>query len=98
MKRPSESALLAFCCSQRSRFDLCAWAEFRSVSPLELATAVRYLAGTTWYGHQKELQGLADKLSPSSFPQLAQMTGFDPSRFAGLLKARLQHQELREPK
>lgn len=52
---------------------------------------VRYLAGVTWYGHQRELREVAERLSPRSFSDLAREVEFDPARFAGLLKAQLQH-------
>ena len=91
MNRESESRLLAFCVEQRSRFNATAWMEFSALAPLELAAAARYLAGVAWYGHQRELREVADRLSPKSFSDLAREVEFEPGRFAGLLKAHLQH-------
>jgi hypothetical protein len=91
MTRDSESLLVGFCVEQRHCFDSTAWVEFSAVSRLELASAARFLAGVAWYGRQEALIGIADRLSPKSFSTLAIETGFDPSRFAGLLKAHLRH-------
>lgn len=91
MNRDSEAQLLAFCVAQRSQFDVSAWARFSAVTPLELAATAHYLAGVAWYGHQALLRVIAARLSSEPFPVLARQTGFDPGRFAGLLKAHLQH-------
>jgi hypothetical protein len=91
VNRESESRLLGFCVEQRSRFDPAQWSQFSAVAPLELAATARYLAGVTWYGHQIELEAVANRLTAKSFSELVPEVAFDPSRFAGLLKAHLRH-------
>lgn len=91
MNRFSESLLLDFCTQQRGNFEPRAWEQFTHVTPLELAATARYLAGVSWYGHSQLLVEIADGLGPQRLADLVLVTGFDPSRFAGLLKARLKH-------
>jgi hypothetical protein len=91
MTRDSESVLVSFFVEQRTRFDASAWARFTAVTRPEVAAVAGYLAGVTWYGHQPDLNEVADRLSAKSFSVLAGETGFDVSRFAGLLKAHLRH-------
>ncbi len=91
MNRDSESRLVGFCVEQHGGFDAGAWARFSAVKPDELATAARYLAGVEWYGNRAALAAVAAELSPLAFAELARTTGFDASRFAGLLKAHLRH-------
>ena len=91
MNRDSEAQLIRLCVEQHGCFDAAAWGRFAAVTPSELAVVARYLAGVAWYGHQAELSGVAAELSPRSFAELVRETGFDASRFAGLLKAHLRH-------
>ena len=93
MNRESESLLVGFCVEQHGRFDTGAWARFSAVGPAELAAAARYLAGVDWYGHRAALGNVAAALSPLRFAELAHATGFDASRFSGLLKAHLRQAE-----
>jgi hypothetical protein len=91
MTREKESALLDFCHRQRGRFDEQAWQVFSGVSAQEMATVASYLAGVAWYGNQEALRRVAARLQSGdvrSFPELARDARFEPSRFAGLLKAR----------
>jgi hypothetical protein len=91
MNRDSESRLVAFCVEQHGCFNAAAWSQFSDVTPLELAATVRFLAGVTWYGHQKRLDAVAASLSAQDFSALARQTNFDAPRFAGLLQAHLRH-------
>jgi hypothetical protein len=91
MNRDSESRLVGFCVEQHGGFDAGAWLQCSAVSPAELAAAARYLAGVEWYGHRGALAAVAAELSPAAFAELARATDFDASRFAGRLKAHLQH-------
>jgi hypothetical protein len=91
MNREAESELISFCVEQHAQFDASAWPRLSVITPLELAAAARFLAGVTWYGHQEQLRQIADRLSLKTFSELAHEVNFDPSRFAGLLKAHLQH-------
>lgn len=91
VNRDSEAQLLAFCVTQPSHFDASGWEEFSAVTRLELAVTARYLAGVAWYGRQSQLREISARLSPEAFSDLARQTAFDPSRFAGLLKAHLWH-------
>jgi len=91
MNRDSESRLVGFCVEQHGRFDAGDWARFSAVNPNELAAAARYLAGVEWYGNRVALAAVAAESSPLAFAELAHATGFDASRFAGLLKAHLRH-------
>ena len=93
MNRESESLLVGFCVEQHARFDAGAWARFSAVGPVELAATARYLAGVDWYGHRAALGDVAAELSPLRFAELARTTGFDASRFSGLLKAHLRQAE-----
>jgi hypothetical protein len=91
MNRESESFLVGFCVEQHGRFDAGAWGRFAAVAPAELAVTARYLAGVDWYGHGPALRDVATQLSRRSFAELVRETGFDASRFGGLLKAHLHH-------
>jgi len=94
MKRSQETALLDFCHQQRGSFDEHAWESFGEASCVELATVATYLAGVAWFGNQEKLRHVAGTLlggKVRSFPDLAKETRFEPSRFAGLLKARLAY-------
>jgi hypothetical protein len=93
MNRESEARLVGFCVEQHGRFDAGAWARFSAVGAAELAAAARYLAGVDWYGHRAALGDVAAELSPLRFAELAHATGFDASRFSGLLKAHLRQAE-----
>jgi len=92
MKRSQETALLDFCHQQRGGFDERAWTASGVASSVELATVATYIAGVSWFGNQEKLRHVAGALlggKVKSFPDLARETRFEPSRFAGLLKARL---------
>jgi len=89
MNREAELRLIDFCAQQHRAFVSADWVRFDAVKDLEKAATARYLAGVDWYGNRAELGRLADDFSPSRFAELAAATGFDPSRFAGLLKTRL---------
>ena len=94
MKRSQETALLDFCHQQKGSFDERAWKSFGEASSVELATVATYLAGVEWFGNQEKLRRIAGALlggKAKSFPDLARETRFEPSRFAGLLKARLAY-------
>ena len=94
MTREHEVLLLDFCLGQYQSFQAHAWFPFANVSADELATAALYLAGTEWFGHRDGLILVARNLHPGCvgrFAEMAQATGFDPGRFAGLLKARILH-------
>ncbi len=93
MNRDSESRLVGFCLEQHGRFDPGAWERFSAVSPVGLATAVRTLAGVERYGNRAALAAVAAELSPLAFAELVAMTGFDASRFGGLLRAHMQRAE-----
>ena len=91
MDLDTESHLLDFCTEQHRRFDARAWLEFSVVSRAELSAAARYLAGTSWYGHQPQLGSVAGRLTTANMADLFRETQFDPSRFSHLLKARLRY-------
>lgn len=95
MKRDSENSLLDFCAEQRLNFSADAWAGFDAVSPIEKAAVARYLAGVEWYGQPELLTEFADSITPANFAELCRATGFDPSRFGGLLKARFAWHAMR---
>jgi hypothetical protein len=94
MTRLGEAHLLAFCASQREAFEPLEWEHFDAVTKLELAATARYLAGVEWYGHQQELARVADRMTKLNFEQLTETVDFEPSRFKGLLQARLDPQSL----
>lgn len=89
MTREAESQLLAFCVAQRDAFEPSAWASFNAVSGMELSATARYLAGVNWFGHQKALVQVANQMTTLNFEELTQTVDFDPSRFRGMLQARL---------
>jgi hypothetical protein len=92
--REKEAALLEFCRRQSTHFDERAWVPFAGLSELEVATVASYLAGVAWYGHQEKLCRVPLTLlrtEAAPFPEMAKKVGFEPARFAGLLKARMKH-------
>lgn len=95
LDRVMEDRLLEFCTAQRDAFVADEWqpVENLPVKDQELAVVALYLAGGDWYGHQAELESVADKLRPGCvghFADLAKETRFGCGRFGNMLKMRLR--------
>ncbi len=63
-KRRTLDGLAVFCAVQRSRFDPAAWLRRSAHDGRRVAFAARYLAMTGWYGHEAELEVIAEKIIP----------------------------------
>lgn len=64
MRRRSLDGLALFCAVQRCRFDSATWLR-RSVSDgKRVAFVAHYLSMTGWYGHDKELETIAEEIYP----------------------------------
>jgi len=95
MTRDAESKLLDFCLRQKAQFGPSAWLDFPASSD-DKATVALYLANTSCFGDRGQLQDVAECLhrgSAGHFSEMARLTNFDPSRFRGLLRARLAHEQ-----
>jgi hypothetical protein len=89
MNREQEEKLLSFCASQHDSFRADAWLEFEHPDRAELAVTAGFLATSDWYGHQKELAQIADRLVPGSWEGLLdaiETSRFDCLRFTTMLR------------
>lgn len=57
-------ALAAFCADQRYSFDSSAWLKRSASEGKALGVVAQYLAMTSWYGHDAELEQVAEKICP----------------------------------
>lgn len=62
--REMEAILLDLCVEQCKRFDPDAWMSVQGVPMEAVALVAKFLAGTSWYGHQDALLAVAMKLNP----------------------------------
>jgi hypothetical protein len=86
--------LVHFCADQVRTFDPDAWRRSGSLDRAALAVAAKYLSMTSWYGHETELESLAEELEPgiSSAPDFHRKTvatGFELSYFSVALRYRI---------
>lgn len=94
LARGIEERVLKFCAAQRrGPFSTNEWLRMAGVvvEP-ELAVVALFLAGGDWYGHQVELESVAEQLLPGCvghFAELAKHTRFECSRFGNMLKMEL---------
>jgi len=56
--------LTQFCTNQRSDFDPNAWKRGHPIDSRLLAVIAHYLSMTSWYGHELELEVIAESLLP----------------------------------
>lgn len=64
MDKQSLELLTAFCADQRSNFDTKAWECAQRIDSRLLAVTAHYLSMTSWYGHELELEMIAESLLP----------------------------------
>lgn len=64
VSRQTLDTLAAFCASQRYCFDPAAWLQCSVSHGRLVAVVAQYLAMTSWYGHESELQAIAEKIFP----------------------------------
>lgn len=64
MDRHDLELLTEFCTNQRSNFDLKAWEPGQRIGSRLLAVTALYLSMTSWYGHELELELIAEGLLP----------------------------------
>lgn len=99
--REMETILLALCVEQCKQFDADAWLSVQGV-PMEVVSLVaKFLAGTSWYGHQKDLIAVAMKLNPQisekdAFQNSIKKFRFPLYRFAPELRRRLDQSGMRQ--
>lgn len=97
MNRETEAGLLAFCAGQHARFQHASWMNDdrpHGISRTELACAALFLAGVDWYGHERQLEAVAEQLIPGArtrFPGVAMEVGFDFARFSNMLRRELEY-------
>jgi len=93
MNRHTEQQLLNFCVAQHGRFNPQAWESLDSVSPDYKACAMLLLANARWYGREQEMRELVGAptrpQAAGRLSELASRAGFNCSRFAQRLQARL---------
>jgi hypothetical protein len=64
MRRRTLDGLAVFCAVQRYRFDPAAWMRRSAFDCKRVAFAAHYLSMTSWYGHEEELEAIAEKIYP----------------------------------
>ena len=96
-----EAILLALCVEQCKQFDADAWLSVQGVPMEAVALVAKFLAGTSWYGHQKALLAVAMKLNPQisekdTFQNSIKKFRFPLYRFAPALRQRLDQSGMRQ--
>ena len=92
MNCESEAQLMSFCVEQRDAFCSDAWIDFGHPDKNELAAACAFLASSDWYGHEQELEQVAQTLRPDSdLESLVKASRFDCLRFSTTLRRELRH-------
>ena len=64
MRRRTLDGLAQFCAVQRYRFDSAAWMCRSASDGRRMAFVAHYLSMTGWYGHDKQLQMVAEEICP----------------------------------
>ncbi|MFA6311152.1 MAG: hypothetical protein WCV99_06120 [Sterolibacterium sp.] len=64
MDKDALELLTAFCADQRADFDPKAWQRAQRIDSRLLAVTAHYLSMTSWYGHELELEIIAESLVP----------------------------------
>lgn len=99
--REMEAILLALCVEQCKQFDADAWLSVQGVPKEAVALVAKFLAGTSWYGHQDVLLAVAMKLNPQIsekdvFLNSIKKFRFPLYRFAPELRRRLDQSGMRQ--
>lgn len=64
MKKNDLEVLVLFCADQRSAFSFKRWLAGNPIDARLLGVTARYLSMTSWYGHDLELESIAEALLP----------------------------------
>lgn len=95
MSRERDMALLEFCAAQVDSFNLAAWLRSDEELPSEVkAVAARFMMMSpgVWPGDASHLKKVSDAVDlTGGFLSAARRVGFDFSRFATMLSARLTY-------
>ncbi|MFI4982767.1 MAG: hypothetical protein ACHQIO_20645, partial [Nevskiales bacterium] len=92
----SAEALARFCAEQCLAFDPRAWAA-RSHDPAVMAVA-RYLAQTSWYGHEEELERIAGQAADGCRASSNQQDAVDWVNFSVAVRCRIAALQGRHPR
>lgn len=87
MSRQESESLAQFCAEQYYAFDASKWLQRSIEDGNASAVAAMYLAMTSWYGHEDQLERIASDaraISPDGghFQRAAQLSGFDLAGFS----------------
>jgi hypothetical protein len=94
MNQQESEALAQFCADQYFSFDSRAWARRARYDRNSSTVAAMYLAMTSWYGHEDELERIAADsramhASGEAFRRTSQASSFDPSVFSQQVRAEI---------
>ncbi len=98
MDRHVTNVLARFCVAQSHHFDAGDWLLLHDMDIKAVALAARYLSMTSWYGHEDELESIADRIhafegDSAGLYQESQQLEFDLSYFSSAVRFGIHRHE-----
>jgi hypothetical protein len=91
MSKQEANALAQFCADQYYAFDAKMWRQRNTEDSNASAVAAMYLAMTSWYGHEEQLESIAAEsrsihANGADFQRAAQSNGLDLANFSASVR------------